>query len=303
MDGILNMYKPPGITSNDLVMALKRELKPSKIGHTGTLDPEASGVLPICLDKATRIAQYVVEGKKTYIAQMKLGLITDTQDMSGKILDKRAINVSVEEIFNTIYSFKGKQQQVPPMHSAIKHNGTPLYKLARRGESVERTSRTIEIYNIFILDIELPDLVTFKVECSKGTYIRTLCHDIGQRLGCGASMSYLLRTQVGDFHIINAVDIEFVKMLNQANLLSQIVIPMDKALENFTAIFVNYNGYQRVLNGSSLYKIHIEHVFEELRAEDMVRIYYKDQFLAIGKFWQRDNVKYIRPIKVFAQKE
>ncbi|MDI3509035.1 MAG: tRNA pseudouridine55 synthase [Clostridiales bacterium] len=299
MDGIINMYKPAGMTSNDVVMTLRRRLKPLKVGHAGTLDPDASGVLPICLGKATRVAQYIVDGEKVYIAEMILGIVTDTQDASGQVIEQRSINVDVNDIYDAVYSFKGKQQQVPPMYSAIKHDGVPLYKLARRGQSIVRTPRDIEIYDISILDIQFPDRVLFKVRCSKGTYIRTLCHDIGQKLGCGAHMSYLLRTQVANFYIKDSVDLDMVEQMYQQGTLGDIITPIDKALAAFDSIYVNREGYERTLNGSSLYKMHVEHVPQDLSMGDIVKIYYNDEFLALGRLSEQDTGKCIKPVRVF----
>lgn len=299
MDGIINMYKPAGMTSNDVVMTLRRRLKPLKVGHAGTLDPDASGVLPICLGKATRVAQYIVDGEKVYIAEMILGIVTDTQDASGQVIEQRSINVDVNDIYDAVYSFKGKQQQVPPMYSAIKHDGVPLYKLARRGQSIVRTPRDIEIYDISILDIQFPDRVLFKVRCSKGTYIRTLCHDIGQKLGCGAHMSYLLRTQVANFYIKDSVDLDMVEQMYQQGTLGDIITPIDKALAAFDSIYVNREGYERTLNGSSLYKMHVEHVPQDLSIGDIVKIYYNDEFLALGRLSEQDTGKCIKPVRVF----
>ncbi|AEE96236.1 tRNA pseudouridine(55) synthase TruB [Mahella australiensis] len=299
MDGIINMYKPAGMTSNDVVMTLRRRLKPLKVGHAGTLDPDASGVLPICLGKATRVAQYIVDGEKVYIAEMTLGIVTDTQDASGQVIEQRPINVDVDDIYDAAYSFKGKQQQVPPMYSAIKHDGVPLYKLARRGQSIVRTPRDIEIYDISILDIQFPDRVLFKVRCSKGTYIRTLCHDIGQKLGCGAHMSYLLRTQVANFYIKDSVDLDMVEQMYRQGTLGDIITPIDKALAAFDSIYVNREGYERTLNGSSLYKMHVEHVPQDLSIGDIVKIYYNDEFLALGRLSEQDTGKCVKPVRVF----
>lgn len=301
MDGIINLYKPAGMTSNKLVMLLRRWLEPAKVGHAGTLDPDAAGVLPICVGKATRVAQYIVEGNKTYIAGMTLGIITDTQDASGRIIERRSIDIDINDIYSAIYSFRGQQQQIPPMYSAIKHNGVPLYRLARRGQDIVRTARTVEIYDIAILDIEWPDCVFFKVKCSKGTYIRTLCHDIGQKLGCGAHMSYLLRTQVADFHINDAVDLKTLGEFHDTGRLAEAIIPIDAVLKKYPPVYVNEEGYRRALNGSILYKMHVEHIPDELVTGDMVRIYYgAHEFLALGQLIQQDNRRCIKPVRVFA---
>ena len=203
MNGILNIYKEPGFTSFDVVAKLRGILKQKKIGHTGTLDPAAQGVLPVCLGKATKLCELITDGYKTYEAVMLLGTVTDTLDMEGSVLKRHDVTCSPDEVTKTVMSFAGKIEQIPPMYSALKVNGQRLYELARQGVTVERKKRSIEIYNIDIISIELPRVV-FSVTCSKGTYIRTLCDDIGEKLGCGACMESLKRTASGRFKIEDA---------------------------------------------------------------------------------------------------
>ena len=195
-DGVLNIYKEAGFTSHDVVAKLRGILKQKKIGHTGTLDPDAVGVLPVCLGKATKICDLLTDETKTYEAVLRLGIVTDTQDMSGKILEEHPVNCSKTEIINCVEGFLGEQMQIPPMYSALKVDGKKLYEYAREGKTVERKARPVTFYEIKICEMDLPE-VTIRVSCSKGTYIRTLCHDIGEKLGCGGAMQHLTRVRVG----------------------------------------------------------------------------------------------------------
>ena len=205
MDGVIVIRKEKDFTSHDVVAKLRGILHMKKIGHTGTLDPDAEGVLPVALGKATRLVDMITDKEKTYEAVMRLGVVTDTQDMSGTVLSQAAeLHVTEEELRAAIESFAGDYMQVPPMYSALKVNGKKLYELAREGKTVERKPRPVHFYEIEILEINLP-LVRFCVTCSKGTYIRTLCHDIGEKLGCGAAMETLLRTKVGRFTLDDAI--------------------------------------------------------------------------------------------------
>ena len=199
MNGILNIYKEAGFTSHDVVAKLRGILKQKKIGHTGTLDPDAEGVLPVCVGNATKLCGLLTDKEKTYEAVLLLGQETDTQDLSGKVLRKAEVTVSEEAVREAILSFQGNYDQIPPMYSALKINGRKLYELAREGKEVERKPRKVTLREISISWIELPE-VSFTVTCSSGTYIRTLCHDIGEKLGCSGCMKTLLRTCVDRFH-------------------------------------------------------------------------------------------------------
>lgn len=200
MNGILNVYKEKGFTSHDVVAKLRGILHQKKIGHTGTLDPDAVGVLPVCLGKATRVCDMLTEETKTYEAVMLLGVDTDTQDTSGKVLRTAEVTVTPEEVEAAALSFIGLYQQVPPMYSALKVNGKKLYELARKGIEVERKAREVQIFDLKILDMDLPR-VRMEVTCSRGTYIRTLCYDIGEKLGCLGCMEHLTRSRVGIFSV------------------------------------------------------------------------------------------------------
>ena len=218
INGVLNVWKEAGFTSHDVVAKLRGILHQKKIGHTGTLDPDATGVLPVCLGKGTRLCDMLTDETKTYEALLHLGIATDTQDMSGTVTAEAPVTVTEEEVRDCIASFVGEQQQVPPMYSALKVNGKKLYELAREGIEIERKARTVHFYEISILEVKLP-LVRMEVTCSKGTYIRTLCHDLGQALGCGGTLASLRRTMAAGFTLEDAVTLEDVQAQGEALLL------------------------------------------------------------------------------------
>jgi tRNA pseudouridine55 synthase len=208
IDGVLVINKPRGCTSHDVVSRVKRMIGAKKVGHLGTLDPMATGVLPLVINKATKSATRFQGGVKEYIATMKLGEETDTLDAEGKVVEsKDASGIKIEDVEKALYSFIGKIEQTPPMFSAVKQGGVPLYKLARKGKTVAREPKQVEIFSIEILSSELP-FVSFKVECSRGTYIRSLCHDTGAKLGCGAHLTELQRSRSGIFTIDESLGVE-----------------------------------------------------------------------------------------------
>ena len=216
MDGIINVYKEPGFTSHDVVAKLRGILHMKKIGHTGTLDPDAQGVLPVCVGRATKLCGMITDWGKTYEAVMLLGRKTDTQDISGNIVEQRRVSVDERMVLEAATSFVGGYEQIPPMYSALKHNGKKLYELARQGIEVERAPRRVNIDFIRINEMNLEDeekTVTFTVSCSKGTYIRTLINDIGEKLGCGACMVKLIRTRVGQFVIDESLTLNQISAL------------------------------------------------------------------------------------------
>lgn len=201
MEGIINVLKPPGMTSADVVTWLRRTLNLRKIGHTGTLDPEVAGVLPICLGRATRLAEYLTDQGKAYRAEVIFGLATDTQDLSGRVLSSQTPILTREQVVMMLPHFRGKINQIPPMYSAVRKNGKHLYEYAREGRTVEREPREVEIYRLDLVAWQEGSFprALLDIECSKGTYVRTLCHDLGERLGSGGTMAYLLRTRSGPF--------------------------------------------------------------------------------------------------------
>jgi tRNA pseudouridine55 synthase len=211
MDGVIVINKPAGLTSSAVVLAVKRLLGARKVGHTGTLDPMATGVLPLCINEGTKLAPFFLQSDKEYVATLRLGIETDTQDCEGAIIRQtEVIPHDREQILNAVHAFQGTVLQTPPMFSALKHKGTPLYRIARAGGSVPRQPREISIYSIAMLSCDVP-FVTVAVCCSRGTYIRTLCADIGRRLSCGAHLTALQRVRSGAFHISGALDLEDVR--------------------------------------------------------------------------------------------
>ena len=249
--GIINVYKEAGYTSFDVVAKLRRILHIKKIGHTGTLDPDAVGVLPICIGKATKVCDMLTNTDKTYVATLLMGVSTDTYDTSGTVLEEKEVNVTPEMVENTVRSFIGEQEQVPPMYSAIKVNGKKLYELARQGKVIERKPRKINIYNIEIIDIQLPR-VKMRIDCSKGTYIRSLCHDIGKQLGCLGCMENLVRERVGDFSIDDAIIIEEIQSLMDDNRLEDVLIPVDNVFLSYPKAVVKDDMAKACSNGMKL---------------------------------------------------
>lgn len=235
-NGILNIYKEKGYTSHDVVAKLRGIVKQKKIGHTGTLDPDAEGVLPVCLGKATRLCDMLTDQSKTYEAVLLLGKTTDTQDITGQILEEQETGaLTEEEVRACIAGFTGEYAQLPPMYSALKVNGRKLYELARQGIEVERKKRNVTIHEILIQEVSLPR-VRMRVHCSKGTYIRTLCHDIGRELGCGGCMEALLRTQAGCFELKDSMKLREVEEACAAGELSQVLLPVDAVFHHLKEV-------------------------------------------------------------------
>lgn len=254
MDGIININKEPGFTSFDVVAKLRGILKQKKIGHTGTLDPDARGVLPVCVGKATRVCEYLTDHDKEYEALMHFGIVTDTQDMSGKVLSESSLIPGEDKIREIIRSFVGEGEQIPPMYSAIKVNGQKLYDLARKGIEVERKPRKITIYSIDILEIRLP-LLKMRVHCSKGTYIRTLCHDIGAVAGCGGCMEQLLRTRTGEFSLDTALTLGEVEDIvkgkdARGRAIEDILLPIEDVFACYRKVYGKKEAENLLLNGN-----------------------------------------------------
>lgn len=251
MDGVINIRKEKGYTSFDVVAKLRGILHMKKIGHTGTLDPEAEGVLPVVLGKATKLVDLLTEKQKTYEALLHLGIETDTQDMTGKILTEHPVDVTEDEVISVIQSFLGEQQQIPPMYSALKVDGKKLYELAREGKTIERKARTVHFYEIDILEISLP-MVRISVTCSKGTYIRTLCHDIGQKLGCGGCMEELLRTKSGNFVLEDSMTLAQVEEAVKDGTIEDRVICIGQVLKDYPEILCTKYGDRLLENGNAI---------------------------------------------------
>lgn len=250
--GVINIYKEKGFTSHDVVNIVRKNLNRIKTGHTGTLDPDAEGVLPICVGKATKLAEYIASDIKGYRAEMTLGITTTTEDSSGDIITQKEVLVSEDEIKRAVLSFVGEYSQKPPMYSAIKINGKKLYELAREGKEVERKTRLINIYEISDIKFLGDNKVEMLVVCSKGTYIRTLCKDIGEMLGCGACMSGLTRVRSGQFFLEEAIKIEDFKKIVAEDRLSEILRPMEDVLQGYKKVKVNSVAAKYLYNGNKI---------------------------------------------------
>lgn len=257
VNGVVIVRKEKGMTSFDVIARLRRIFGQKKIGHTGTLDPDAEGVLVVCAGKATKLVDDLSDGTKTYEAELLLGRITDTQDTSGKVLEEHDVRVSREEVREALLSFEGKQLQMPPMYSAIKIGGKKLVDLARKGKVVERTPREVVFSDIVILSNE-PPLVRFRVTCSKGAYIRTLCEDAGRKLGCGGCMSSLLRTRVRQFDLSEARTLDEIAELVETEDAAgkkeySFVYPIQSFFEDLPSVSVTPGIDRAVYNGNRFY--------------------------------------------------
>lgn len=293
--GIINVYKEKGFTSFDVVAKLRGILRTKKIGHTGTLDPDAEGVLPVCIGRATKVCDILTDKDKVYEAVMLLGVETDTQDTSGEVLKELPVTVSEECVKEAILSFVGDYAQVPPMYSALKVNGKKLYELAREGKTVERKARNVQIFSIEILEMNLPR-VRMSVHCSKGTYIRTLCHDIGAMLGCGGCMEKLLRTKVGVFELQDTLKLAEIDALAKAGAVEEKIISVDELFEDYTKVWTTPEFDVVVHNGNRVKKRMLQ---EKLPANtERLRVYdSKSEFIGIYEFSkERGDFK---PVKMF----
>ena len=306
MNGIINVLKPPGMTSHDVVNYIRRLTGIKKVGHTGTLDPGAAGVLPVCVGKATRVAEYLISYDKCYRAECTFGVSTDTQDDFGQILDVcDASYLTENSISDVLMAFTGRLEQVVPMFSAVKVNGKKLYEHARAGQQIEREARSIYVYSLTPLyyeDLGTPSpKVLFEIICSKGTYVRTICHDMGHKLGCGGHMSFLIRTKAGDFTVNEAITLEELKDYADNDLLDQALVPIDLVLKNMLPIQVRESAVASVIAGNRLYPPGVIELPAYLLEGQIVRLRWEDKLLALAKVCieAEDVTKYIfQPFKV-----
>lgn len=283
MNGVINVLKPPGMTSSDVVVYLRRNLKIRKVGHTGTLDPEASGVLPVCLGKATRIADYIMQGNKVYRCTMKLGITTDTCDLTGGVISRSDQLPDVERIIHALSVFQGELEQIPPMHSALKVKGKKLYELARQGIEIERKPRKVIIMENKYLAFYPPDEVLFETTCSKGTYIRALCRDIGNYLGCDAVMSNLVRIASGNFHLAQAHTLEEIIEAYDLGQFVELIIPMDKALESIMpSIVLDESCKEKISHGNKVGSENIVDQSEGVTPDQPCSVFCGSVFMGIG---------------------
>ena len=280
-DGIINVNKPAGWTSQDVCSKLRHVLHIRKIGHTGTLDPMATGVLPVCVGKATRIIEYYDRDAKSYHASMKLGITTDTLDITGKVLETSGYsNISEKAVREAFKAYTGHVMQIPPKYSALKIDGKRAYDLAREGKDFEIKAREIIIYDNSIrrIDLEAGE-IEFDVTCSKGTYIRTICDDIGRELGCGATMTALTRTASGYFRLEDSYTIE--EITNEADPLDTMLIPADITLEKLGKAILNDNRITAFMNGNSSWSTGFR-ITEPSEFDNLYRVYGKDVFLGVA---------------------
>lgn len=298
INGIINVYKEKGFTSFDVVAKMRGMFHQKKIGHTGTLDPDAEGVLPVCLGKATKVCDLLTDKDKEYKAVLLLGQETDTQDISGEILNIGEVTVTEEEVKEVIQSFIGEYEQVPPMYSALKINGQKLCDLARKGITVERKARPVVIHKIEITNINLPEIEMI-VSCSKGTYIRTLCDDIGKKLGCFGCMKSLLRTKVDRFTLEKAYTLTQLQQMidNKEESNWDFVEPVDSVFLKYKSIKTKEDAQKMVLNGN---RIPAEFIcdFSEKKMKEQVRLYdFTDKF--IGIYTYMEESREYKPVKLF----
>ena len=298
MNGIINVYKEKGFTSHDVVAKLRGILHMKKIGHTGTLDPDAVGVLPVCLGKGTGLVSMITDWTKTYEAVMLLGTTTDTQDTSGNVLTKSVVDVDERTVLEVCSQFEGEYEQIPPMYSALKVNGKKLYELARKGIEIERKPRTVHINTLRVNDINLSDkqkTVTITVDCSKGTYIRSLCDDIGKKLGCGACMMKLTRTRVGEFMLDDTLTLNQISALVLKGEIEDRITGIDKIFSDYQEITFAEEYSRYLHNGNKLSREQIP-VDAAISDNEKYRVYDSDKCF-IGVYEFRDEVLY--PVKIF----
>lgn len=295
INGVINVYKEAGYTSHDVVAKLRGIFHQKKIGHTGTLDPEAEGVLPVCLGKATRLCELLADHDKVYEAVLHLGVTTDTQDLTGQVLEERSVQVTEAEVHSCIASFEGEQLQIPPMYSALKVNGRKLYELAREGKEVERRPRKVHFYRIEVLEVKLP-LVSIRVHCSKGTYIRTLCHDIGAKLGCGGCMEKLVRTRVERFELTDARKLCQIEEYVRRGQFSQLIVPVDQMFDQYPAVYTLEAGDGPVHNGNAFSLSVVQGKMPESAKDGQFRVYDSRKNF-VGIFRKKGEL--LSPVKMF----
>ena len=296
-NGLINVYKEPGFTSLDAVAVLRGILKQKKIGHTGTLDPAAEGVLMVCLGNATKLCSFLEDKDKEYECRMLLGTTTDTEDTTGKVLSEKSVNCTEEEIIKEINSFVGDIKQIPPMYSALKKDGKKLYELARAGIEIEREARDIKIYGIDIKEIAIP-YVTFTVKCSKGTYIRSLCREIGEKLGCGGCMEHLKRTAVSFFEEKNSLKLSQIEELAKAGKIDDFILKTEEVFKDLDSLFVLPESKRIIDNGNPLLIDNVNELSAEPEDGKMYRVYNTEgDFCAVYSFDKEKD--YFKPYKMF----
>ena len=293
ISGILNVNKEVGISSNKCVGLVKKALNTKKVGHTGTLDLEADGVLPIVIGKATRVSDFLMDEKKEYITEAIFGSRTDTLDWSGQVVEESNKTFTKDELISEMENFTGQIIQIPPMYSAIKINGTKMYDLARKGIEVERKKRKVTIYGLKLIDFDFPK-ATFKITCSKGTYIRTLIDDLGEALGSFAYVNKLTRSKVGDFVIEEAISSKDLLEMDKEEILSRIK-PVDYALKDYKEIRLDKSYFKQATNGMTMR-------VDDIYSDDLIRVYVDDKFIGLAKNFKNEDRYFLKMEKVFYEK-
>lgn len=300
MNKIINILKPTGMTSHDVVSRVRRILNTKKVGHTGTLDPDASGVLPICIGKATKVSELILNKDKSYICELTLGITTDTYDSSGSIIkraeDFKIIKEDIEKAFETQ---RGEIEQFPPIYSALKVNGKKMCDLARNGKAddIVLKSRKVNIKELNILSIN-DKKIMFYVKCSKGTYVRSICHDIGEYLGCGGHMSFLLRTSSGRFNLENSITLEELEEFNESGTLDKYLYDIDYVLNNFKSVTLKSSALKYYSNGGIIdsKRFSTDGINEN---DEFVRVYSDGNFLGVGKLIKDNKTISLKSDKIF----
>ncbi|MBQ9141350.1 MAG: tRNA pseudouridine(55) synthase TruB [Lachnospiraceae bacterium] len=296
-NGIINIYKEKGFTSHDVVAKMRGICKQKKIGHTGTLDPDAEGVLPVCLGSGTKLCDMLTDKDKEYVAELFLGVETDTQDISGQVLRECEPVMDETTVREAVLSFQGEYMQVPPMYSALKVNGKKLYELARAGKEVERQARPVIIHQIEILEMQLP-VVKLRVACSKGTYIRTLCADIGTKLGCGGTMQSLLRTKVGIFDVEEAISLAELEQIRDTIGIESRLYSVESVFAELPALHVQEEYCKLLENGNAFYANQTQEK-KKYPENDWIRVYGNNKFYGIYAY-EKEKHRY-KPVKMFLE--
>ncbi len=296
--GILNVYKPKGITSHNVVSFVRKQLNMKRIGHTGTLDPAATGVLPVLLGNATKLSDLIMADEKKYTARVVLGIVTDTDDTTGEVVEKREVSVTEEQLLDVVNNFVGEIEQIPPMYSAIKVEGQKLYQLARKGVEIERKPRKITVYNINVYDFDGTSFM-MDVHCGKGTYIRSLCRDIGEALGCGATMDTLERTMSGIFTKENAYTFEQIEQAVKTGIVNEMIMHPETVLGDFVKIDVNEENKAKIRNGIRLRPAQLS--INEYCENQIFRIYASGELMCLLKVKNCDGQMLMAIEKSFYQ--
>lgn len=301
MNKIVNILKPTGMTSHDVVSRVRRILNIKKVGHTGTLDPDAAGVLPICIGKATKVSELILNKNKSYICELTLGIETDTYDSSGTILNKcDTSNIKKSDIIQAFKTQEGEINQLPPIYSALKVNGQKMCDLARKGKAdlIDIKPRKVYINKIDILNIN-NNKITFEVNCSKGTYVRSICHDIGKYLGCGGHMSFLLRTSSGKFNLENAITLEELEVFSQNDLLQNYLYDIDYVLDNLPKAILKPSAKRYYINGGIIDSRRFIIEDSNNKEIDLVRVYSENNFIGVGKILKGSSTIELKSDKLF----